>query len=179
MKTHMEGTRHFNRIISFLLLTAGIGVVGTLSMDIGNYLTAHMGITYEINRAFIGALARGWTNGIFVYNSPSTIVPGAGDYYFGVASHYLIGIVFAIPVFFAVYSSNSKIGLPWIYVYGLLTSVASLFVLFPAVGLGVAASKSDHQLYMVYSNLINHTFYGLGLVLAVYVARSRHANTGG
>ena len=144
-----------------------MGIVATLMMDLGNLIFASFELVYKINYSLIGVLSFGWLKGVFIYNSINDIVVTNYSYLFGVATHYFIGIIFAIPVFFMMLLLNLRSYLLLI-IYGILTCFASLFLLFPSLGLGLAALKTSSPFYMIFSSLLNHFFYGLGLAIANY-----------
>ncbi|MDH3816802.1 MAG: DUF2938 family protein, partial [Acidobacteriota bacterium] len=51
----------------------------------------------------------------------------------------------------------------WALAYGLATTVASLFFVYPSMGLGVAGRRSPEGMRAPLSSLANHLFYGVGL----------------
>jgi hypothetical protein len=57
-------------------------------------------------------------------------------------------------------------------VIGVVTVVAPLLVLQPALGAGIASSKTAHPLLNSMKSLLTHTVYGLGLYLAALVTAS-------
>ncbi len=81
-------------------------------------------------------------------------------------SHYLIGIALA-GVYLAL---DLKIILirehTWMsLVFGIATVFFPWFWLLPSIGIGFIASKSPNRLQIVKTNLINHTNFGLGLLI--------------
>jgi hypothetical protein len=53
--------------------------------------------------------------------------------------------------------------------YGIATTVASLFLVFPALGMGVCGRRSPEGIKSPLSSLANHLFYGLGLAVGIAV----------
>lgn len=151
------------------------GLVATAAMDSGNFITTKLEFTYKVNHAFIGALTRGWMEGIIFYSSPSELLIMPQDLFAGFISHYVIGIIFAAPLCIATVKYYPQIHYIHALIYGALTSVVSLTLLFPAIGLGFAASKSMQPEFMVMSNIVNHFFYGVGLALSVHIIRKIYA----
>ena len=81
-------------------------------------------------------------------------------------SHYLIGIFLAgiylflelkIPII------RNQIWMPLIF--GITTVFLPWCYLLPSIGLGFMASKSPDRLLIIRTNLINHTNFGLGLLI--------------
>lgn len=140
------------------------GLLGTAAMDLGNAALTLVGFGYEVSYESIGALTRGWLAGNFLYAKPSDVVSVSSDYALGAVSHYIIGVIFAMPAAFLCLRSNSA-NILLVVAYGLGTSVISLGLLFPSIGLGLFASKTSNPLFFVLTNLYNHLFYGLGLAV--------------
>ncbi len=81
-------------------------------------------------------------------------------------SHYLIGIILAgvfliVEKYMQFVSDNSWTSL----VFGIGTVCFPWFWLLPSIGKGVMASKCENRLQILVANLINHTNYGIGLML--------------
>jgi len=51
-------------------------------------------------------------------------------------------------------------------VIGIVTVLAPLFILQPALGAGMASSKTASPIFNSMKSLVTHTVYGLGLYLA-------------
>jgi hypothetical protein len=49
--------------------------------------------------------------------------------------------------------------------FGLLTTVLAWFLMFPAMGWGIAGTRGPAQLLLTRTSLVNHALYGLGLAL--------------
>jgi hypothetical protein len=92
----------------------------------------------------------------------------ANERFYGFLKHYSFGAGLAVPF---VVGWDLLIGSPatpqWAAVYGLATTVASWFFVYPSMGLGVLGMRSPEGLKAPISSLCNHLFYGLGLAAAV------------
>ena len=85
----------------------------------------------------------------------------------GWLAHYAIGITFSALM-------ASVIGSAWAasptlapaVMFGIVTVTAPLLVLQPALGAGVASSKTNAPLRNSFKSLMNHTVFGIGLYLA-------------
>lgn len=154
------------------LLAEGIvaGVVGTVAMDGLNLLFARIGTLSQIDVGTIGRMAAGWIRGRFRYGHPSEMQPIAHEVPYGYLTHYGIGVSLALPY---------VVGWPliiggdpspaWAVAYGIATTVASYFFVFPSMGFGVAGRRSPEGLRASLSSLANHLFYGIGLAVGIAV----------
>jgi len=144
------------------------GVLGTIAMDSLNLLFARAGVITKIDVGMIGRMAAGWTHGRFRYGHPSEMQQVANERLYGYVTHYAIGVCLAVPYVLGwallVGGSASPI---WALAYGLATTVASYFFVFPSMGLGVAGRRSPEGIRAPLSSLANHLFYGVGLAAGI------------
>lgn len=144
------------------------GVLGTLVMDLGNLLFARVGVISRIDIEGIGRMAAGWAHGRFRYGHPSEMEETANERFYGFLTHYSIGVGLAVPFVLGWDLLIGGSATPqWAAVYGLATTVASWFFVYPSIGLGVLGMRSPEGLKAPISSLCNHLFYGLGLAAAV------------
>jgi len=147
------------------------GLVGTLVMDVCNLFGSRTQLISRIDVAMIGRMAAGWARGRFCYPNPREMQPVRNEIAIGLASHYTIGVALAVPFvcgwFFLIGGSPSP---SWTLVYGLATTAASWFFVYPSMGLGVLGLRSPEGMKATLSSLANHLFYGLGLALGVAVS---------
>jgi hypothetical protein len=152
------------------LLIDGVaaGVLGTVVMDFGNLLFARAGIISKIDVGMIGRMAAGWTRGRFRYRHPSEMDKVPHEKLCGFATHYAIGMGFAVPY---VLGWDALVGGPpspaWAVAYGLGTTVASWFFVYPSMGLGPFGRRSPDGLKASLSPLANHLFFGLGMAAGI------------
>jgi hypothetical protein len=84
-------------------------------------------------------------------------------------SHYLIGI--ALAAVFLLIESNFAIIREHIWMsllFGIATVFFPWFWLLPSIGLGFMASKSSKRSLVIKTNFINHTNFGLGLLIWIF-----------
>jgi hypothetical protein len=145
-----------------------VGVLGTLVMDSLNYLVARTRLISRIDVAMIGRMAAGWARGRFRYANPDEMEQVRNEVLIGLITHYTIGVVLAVPFVlgwsFLVGGSPSPV---WALVYGIATTVASWFFVYPSMGLGVFGRLSPEGMKATLSSLANHLFYGLGLAIGI------------
>jgi len=122
----------------------------------------------KINMRMIGRMFVGWARGKFRYRHPGEMEQVANDMLYGYITHYTIGVGLAITY---VLGWDLLIGGPasavWALAYGLATTVASLFFVYPSMGLGVFGRRSPEGIRNSLSSLSNHLFYGMGMAAAV------------
>jgi hypothetical protein len=144
------------------------GVLGTLAMDTLNFLFARTGMLLRIDVRVIVKMAAGWARGRFWYGHPGEMEKVANEELYGYITHYAIGVGLAVPY---VLGWNLLVGGPaspvWALGYGVATTVASYFLVFPSIGLGVFGRRSPEGIRAPLSSLANHLFYGVGLALGI------------
>jgi uncharacterized membrane protein YeaQ/YmgE (transglycosylase-associated protein family) len=152
------------------LIVTGVvaGVLGTLVMDSLNHLFARTGMLSKIEVGMIGRMAVGWARGRFRYGHPSEMEQIANEILYGYVTHYIIGVGLAVPYVLGwdllVGGSASPV---WAIAYGVATTVASHFFVFPSMGLGVFGRRSPEGIKAPLSSLANHLFYGVGLAVGI------------
>ena len=157
--------------MDFILKGFIAGVLGTLVMDSLNHLFARFGVISKIDVRIIGRMALGWAQGRFRYSHPDEMECVPNEILYGYFTHYAIGVGLAIPFMFV---WNLLVGGPvspaWTFVYGVATTVASLFIVYPSMGLGIFGWRSPEGIKSPLSSLANHTFFGVGMAVAVALA---------
>ena len=154
------------------LAIAGVvaGVLGTLVMDLGNLLLARAKIISKIDVGMIGRMAAGWARGRFRYGHPSEMEEVPNEVILGYATHLGIGVGLAVPY---VLGWDLLIGGPsspvWAIAYGVATTVASWFFVYPSMGFGAFGMRSPEGLRAPLSSLANHLFYGVGIAVGIAV----------
>ena len=155
------------------LIVTGVvaGVLGTLVMDSLNHLFARTGMLSKIEVGMIGRMSAGWARGRFRYRHPDEMEEVANEMLYGYITHYTIGVGFAVPY---VLGWDLLVGGPvsplWTLAYGVATTVASLFFVYPSMGLGVCGRRSPEGIRAPLSSLANHLFYGVGMAVVVALA---------
>lgn len=164
-----------NEVINTVLVDAvitgiGVGVIGTIVMDILNFVFARVRIISKIEISMIGRMTAGWLRGRLFYNNPAEMKQVKNEKFIGILSHYMIGISLALTyVLFCHLFNNETVSATWAIPYGILTTVASWFFVFPSMGLGIGGFKSPDKLKATFSSLANHLFYGIGMAIGLAV----------
>ncbi len=155
-----------NQALEFLTRVFLIGVGATVIMDLWALLLKQFGIP-SLNFAFLGRWIGHLPEGKWFHESIAKAVPVKLELLLGWCAHYSIGISFAalLVSIFGLQWARSPSLLPALFV-GMVTVVAPLLILQPALGLGFASSKTPTPVFHSLKSLVTHTIYGFGLYLA-------------
>jgi hypothetical protein len=117
--------------------------------------------------ALVGRWVGHWPQGKFVHASIASAAPVRGELALGWAFHYFIGMLHGVLLV-------AILGVDWVrhptwlpaVLIGLGLLVAPFFVMDPALGGGIAASKAANPAASRIRSVINHTIFGTGMYLA-------------
>ena len=124
----------------------------------------------KIDVRTIGRMAAGWASGRFRYGHPSELRRVANERLYGYVTHYTIGVSLALPYVFGWDLLVGGLPSPmWAVAYGVATTPAAYFLVFPSLGLGVFGRWSPEGIRAPLSSLANHLFYGVGLAVGIAV----------
>lgn len=156
--------------IELAVRAIAIGVGGTMAMDLWAALLRRFGVP-SLNFAFLGRWVGHVPKGRWMHDSIAKAEPVAGELLIGWGTHYAIGITFATLLLatFGLSWARSPSLLPSLFI-GVATVVAPLFVLQPALGAGIASSKTPSPVLNSIKSVVTHAVFGLGMYLAALVA---------
>lgn len=143
-----------------------IGAGATLVMDIWLMVLKRVGVQ-TLNFAFIGRWVGHLFHGRIAHASIGTALPISNETVLGWFTHYAVGIAFAfllISISGVAWARAPSLGIALLV--GVCTVAFPLLVMQPAMGLGVAASKTSSPIKSCIRSLINHSVFGLGLFLS-------------
>jgi hypothetical protein len=155
-----------NDAIELVVRSISIGALATLTMDGWAALLRKFGIP-SLDFALLGRWLGHLPEGRFVHESIAKAAPVRGERLIGWGAHYAIGVSFAgvlIAVFGLDWARTPSIG-PAL-VIGLVTVVAPLFVLQPALGAGMLSRKTPKPVFNTVKSVVTHTIFGFGLFFA-------------
>lgn len=155
-----------NTALEFVLRTVLIGAGATIVMDLWALALRQLGIP-SLNFAYLGRWLGHLPRGRWMHASIAKAAPIEHELALGWGAHYSIGITFAglLVATFGLSWARSPSIFPAL-VIGLVTAVAPLFILQPAMGAGIASSKTPTPVFNCVKSLVTHTVYGVGLYLA-------------
>jgi hypothetical protein len=158
--------------MTFLLSAILIGVGATVVMDLWVlFRTRVLGVP-PVNYGMLGRWIGHFPEGQFIHDNIAKAAPVRGELALGWAAHYAIGVVFAalLLAIFGLGWARQPTPLPALAV-GLATVVAPLFVMQPAMGMGIASSRAPNPTTARLRSLVIHAVFGVGLyVSALLVA---------
>jgi hypothetical protein len=155
-----------SKTIEFVVRSIVIGAGATVVMDVWAAVLRRFGVP-SLNFALLGRWIGHVPRGRWLHESIAKAAPIRGELLIGWGAHYSIGITFAALLLaaFGVQWGRSPTLLPALLM-GIVTAVAPLFVLQPALGAGIASWKTPTPVFNTVKSLITHTVFGVGLFLA-------------
>ncbi len=161
-----------NESVEVVVRTVAIGVGATLVMDAWALGLRQLGIP-SLDFALLGRWLGHLPRGVWVHERIAAAAPIRGERVLGWGAHYAIGVTFA-----ALLMATFGLGwarapsMPPALLVGVVTVAAPLFVLQPALGAGIASSKTPRPVFNTLKSVVTHTVYGVGLYLAALVTAS-------
>jgi hypothetical protein len=149
---------------SYALGAVAVGLGATLLMDLWNLFLKRAFNVPSLNYCLLGRWLRHMPEGTFRHASIAAAPEKSSECAVGWAAHYTIGVVFAL-VFVALTSGHSLLQPSFLpaLLYGVATVVFPFFILQPALGLGIAASRTPKPTQARLKSLVTHTVFGVGL----------------
>jgi hypothetical protein len=154
-------------VAELLIGSALIGMGAAALMDVWSLaLRRGFGIP-TLDYALLGRWIGHFPRGRFAHQRIAAAPPVAGERPLGWLAHYAIGILFALPLL-AIWGPD-WLQSPTIWpalLVGVGTIVAPWFVMQPAMGAGIAGSRTPNPRATRLRNLGTHVVYGVGLYLS-------------
>ena len=153
--------------------TVFVGLGATLVLDLWTvFLNRAFAIPLP-NYCFIGRWLRHMANGAFTHSSIAAATQQPAECPIGWIAHYAIGALFALALMaLATPQWLQSPTLTPALIFGIVTVGFPLFVMHPAFGLGLAASKAPNPMQARLRSLINHVVFGFGLYLSALALNS-------
>lgn len=148
------------------LHAVAIGTVATAVMDLWLMLLKTLGLP-TLNFALLGRWVGHMPRGRWSHPGIAKSAPVRGETALGWAAHYFTGISFALLL--AALAGPAWLRAPSLWPalgFGIATVLLPLFVMQPAMGAGVASSRTPTPVLNCLKSLANHTVFGLGLYAA-------------
>ena len=155
----------------YLVNTLLTGAGATALLDLWTIARKRLLGTAAPNYGLVGRWLGHMRRGRFRHASIAAAPPVHGERLIGWGAHYLIGIAFAgllLGVWGLAWIQQPRIG-PALAV-GIGSVAAPFLVMQPAMGAGIAASRTPHPAAARLQSLATHTVFGLGLYAAGWAA---------
>lgn len=144
-----------------------IGIGATALMDVWSVVLRRAFNIPSLNFCLVGRWIGHMRFGRFAHTAIGKAAPQPGECTIGWIAHYLIGITFALVL--VVLAPGQWLAAPSItpaLLVGLGTVVMPYFIMQPALGLGIAASKTPNPSQARLKSLVSHGVFGIGLYLS-------------
>ncbi|MGH8447930.1 DUF2938 domain-containing protein [Pseudomonas sp.] len=143
-----------------------VGVGATAVMDVWSMILKGLGIA-TLDYAMVGRWVGHLRQGTFVHARIGKASPVQGELALGWLVHYAVGIGFAA-LLVGVYGVGWLLDPVWLpaVVVGTVTVVIPYFVMQPAMGAGIAASRTPTPWRNRLRSLLTHVVFGGGLYLS-------------
>jgi hypothetical protein len=156
-----------------LIGTVFVGLGATFVLDLWTvFLNRAFAIPLP-NYCFIGRWLRHMENGAFTHPSIAAATQQPAECPIGWIAHYTIGALFALAlVALATPQWLQSPTLTPALIFGIVTVGFPFFIMHPAFGLGLAASKAPNPMQARLRSLMNHVVFGVGLYLSALALSS-------
>lgn len=144
-----------------------IGAGATLIMDLWSIARTRLLHAPSLSYRFVGRWLAWLPRGRFRHTPIAASPPVRGELLIGWIAHYAIGIVFAaalLAIFGPDWACSPTPG-PALIV-GVVTVAAPFLLIQPAMGAGIAASRTPKPAAARLNSLLTHVIFGLGLYVA-------------
>lgn len=152
-------------IFKILLCILSLGIGATLIMDLWLLILKKFNIpslNFALLGRWVGWIFRGKIQHKSIAHSPEI----RHEYLLGWIAHYSVGVIFS-------FGFILMVGQNWFaqpqflsaLFFGIITVLIPFLIMQPAMGLGIAASKTPQPFINRIKSLINHSIFGCGLFL--------------
>ncbi len=156
--------------MNYLMHAVFVGIGATALMDLWGVLRRQVLGARGLDLAMLGRWIGHMTRGRFRHANIGDASLVRRERSLGWGTHYLIGVSFSMLLL-------TTCGLDWLrqptpgpaLTIGILTVAAPLFLMQPAMGLGVAASRAPNPWRVRLHSLMSHTAFGLGLYVTAWL----------
>jgi hypothetical protein len=144
-----------------------IGIGATLMFDLWALFLKHVFKIAPSNFCLVGRWIRYILQGTFRHSNIGSAPQQCGECRVGWTAHYVIGVM--LTLVFVACAGKSWIQHPTLIPavgFGIITVGAPFLIMQPALGVGIAASKTSNPMQARLRSLINHIVFGIGLYLS-------------
>ena len=156
-----------------LVSTVIVGLGATLILDLWAVLLKQVFNIPLPNFCLVGRWLLHMSNGTFRHQNITIATQKPGECMAGWIAHYIIGVLFALGL--VALATPRWLLSPTLMpalVFGIVTVGFPFFILHPAFGLGIAASKTADPMQARLRSLMSHVVFGVGLYVSALVLSS-------
>ncbi|MDR3398055.1 MAG: DUF2938 domain-containing protein [Pandoraea sp.] len=157
-----------------------MGICATVLMDLWAVLLGRVFGVASLDYALVGRWLGHMPAGRFAHAGIGRASPVPGERALGWFAHYAIGVGFAACL--VALTGTAWLRAPTLapaLAFGIVTIVVPFFVMQPAFGAGVAASKTPRPTQARLRSLMTHGVFGLGLYAGAWLVSLADRATGG
>lgn len=157
--------------------TAVIGVIATVTIDLWAQLLGRLFGMTSLDYAMVGRWLGHMPSGRFAHPGIARAAPVSGERALGWFAHYAIGVAFAAGL--VALTGPDWLRAPTLFPalgFGIVTVAVPFFVMQPAFGAGVAASKTPKPVQMRLRSLMTHGVFGIGLYVGACLVATMAGN---
>lgn len=150
-----------------LLRVAAMGIGATLAMDVFSMALRRIAGIASLDYRLVGRWIGHFPSCRLVHDPIASSPSVRAEKWLGWGAHYMIGISFAWV--FALLVSPAWFERPTAapsILFGVATVVVPYFIMQPALGFGIAASRTPSPMAARLKSLATHTMFGVGLYLS-------------
>lgn len=144
-----------------------VGIAATLFIDLYAFLLAKVFKIPSLNFCLVGRWGLGLLDGKFMHQNIAASPVKHFECVFGWCVHYFIGVLFSFLFILLV-------GIAWLEqptliaacIFGLASVSMPFFVMHPALGMGIMATKSANPFQARLKSSVTHLLFGVGLYLS-------------
>tara|TARA_B100002049_G_scaffold180943_1_gene137872 strand:- start:312 stop:800 length:489 start_codon:yes stop_codon:yes gene_type:complete len=144
-----------------------VGIAATLFIDLYAFLLAKVFKIPSLNLCLVGRWGLGLLDGKFMHQNIAASPVKHFECVFGWCLHYFIGVLFSFLFILLV-------GIAWLEqptliaacIFGLASVCMPFFVMQPALGMGIMATKSANPFQARLKSSVTHLLFGVGLYLS-------------
>lgn len=144
-----------------------VGIAATLFIDLYAFLLAKVFKVPSLNFCLVGRWGLGLLDGKFMHQNIAASPVKHFECVFGWCVHYFIGVLFSFLFILLV-------GIAWLEqptliaacIFGLASVSMPFFVMQPALGMGIMATKSANPFQARLKSSVTHLLFGVGLYLS-------------
>lgn len=153
---------------SFILLILITGIVATVTLDLWQVAVSRVFGLPRTNWALFGRWVSHIPRGEIFHEAISKAAPVRHEAVIGWVTHYAVGIAYAaIYLFFIRFVLGWEPSMGTALGFGIITVAAPWFLMQPAMGLGIMATKTPRPSAIQAHSLSSHVAFGAGLALCL------------